>query len=102
MPISRSSIRSRRGAAPAGICASSNASDRAICSSFADQALTAARTATALPQRAALLVEADRRLAEVVPYIPLARPLRWSLVAQGVDAWRDNALAVHPLAHLRD
>lgn len=72
------------------------------CSDLADQALTAARTAPVIAERARLLSEADRRLTELIPFIPIAQPLRWSLVAPGVDAWRDNALAIHPLAHLRD
>ena len=73
-----------------------------VCSAQVDQALTAARSTLAITERAALLSDADRQLTELVPFIPLAQPLRWSLVAPRLDAWRDNALAVHPLAHLRD
>ncbi len=34
-------------------------------------------------------------------FIPLARPLRWSLVATRLAAWQANARAWHPLNRLR-
>jgi peptide/nickel transport system substrate-binding protein len=35
------------------------------------------------------------------PYIPIAAPIRWSLVARGLDRFSENDLAVHPLDRLR-
>jgi len=35
------------------------------------------------------------------PFIPVATPIRWSLVAPGLDLVTDNALAAHPLDQLR-
>jgi peptide/nickel transport system substrate-binding protein len=35
------------------------------------------------------------------PFIPLAAPVRWSLVAPGMDLFTENALAAHPLDQLR-
>ena len=40
-------------------------------------------------------------MADQVPFFPLANPLRWSLVAPGLDGYRDNPLALHPIATLR-
>lgn len=72
-----------------------------VCSEQADAALEAARAAPTLAERTARLADADARLAEVVAYIPLAQPLRWSLVAPELDGWQDNPRAIHPLNHLR-
>jgi oligopeptide transport system substrate-binding protein len=35
-------------------------------------------------------------------YIPIAQPLRWSLVAVRLRAFQPNARAWHPLTHLRE
>jgi peptide/nickel transport system substrate-binding protein len=35
------------------------------------------------------------------PFIPLAAPVRWSLVAPSLDLFTENALAAHPLDQLR-
>ncbi|WP_116092192.1 ABC transporter substrate-binding protein [Sphingomonas crusticola] len=35
------------------------------------------------------------------PYIPIATPIRWSLVAPSLDLFTANSLAVHPLDQLR-
>jgi oligopeptide transport system substrate-binding protein len=72
-----------------------------ICSEQADAALIAARQAGSLEERTARLAEADLRLAEIVPFIPLAQPLRWSLIAPGLNGFQTNARGVHPLDHLR-
>lgn len=72
-----------------------------ICSGQADVALIAARDATTLAERTARLAEADARLAEISVFIPLAMPLRWSLVARRLDGFQTNVRGVHPLDHLR-
>ena len=35
------------------------------------------------------------------PFIPVASPVRWSLVAPGLDLFTENGLAAHPLDQLR-
>ena len=74
---------------------------RVPCSRESDIALTAARMAPTLAERTVLLREADRLIGETVPFIPLARPLRWSLVGSRVTGFRENARAFHSLRHLR-
>jgi peptide/nickel transport system substrate-binding protein len=68
------------------------------CSPVADASLAAA---TQGKLHAALTGEAARLMADQVPFFPLANPLRWSLVAPGLDGYRDNPLALHPIATLR-
>ncbi len=70
------------------------------CSELADQAVVAARATQDPAERARLLADAERRLAEVVPFVPLAQPLRWSLVAPRLEGFATNPRAVHPLAAL--
>ena len=60
-----------------------------------------ARDAPTLARRAELIAQADAALAEDVAFIPIGRPLRWSLVATRLRAWAPNARAFHPLNHLR-
>ena len=60
----------------------------------------AARDAPTMAERGQRIAEADAALAADVPFIPLARPLRWSLVAPRLRAWQPNARAWHPLNHL--
>lgn len=73
-----------------------------VCSEEADTLLIAAREAPSLAERTARLAEADARFAEITPFIPIAMPLRWSLVSPRLRAWRENARGIHPLNHLRD
>ena len=61
----------------------------------------AARLAETLPERAAATELADRLLTEDVAFVPLARPLRWSLVALRLRQWQPNPRAWHPLNRLR-
>lgn len=71
-----------------------------VCSEAADAALDLARTASHPIERAARIADADLRLAELVPYIPLAQPVRWSLVSPRVTGFITNNRGVHPLNHL--
>jgi peptide/nickel transport system substrate-binding protein len=71
------------------------------CGEAARGAIDAARDAPTLAERAARLATADRALADDVAFIPLARPLRWSLVALRLRQWQPNARAWHPLNRLR-
>ncbi|HWK34896.1 ABC transporter substrate-binding protein [Sphingomonas sp.] len=77
---------------------------RTACQPCGEEAATlieAARDAPTLPERAMRLAEADAALAGDVAFIPIAQPLRWSLVAARLRAWTPNARAFHPLNHLR-
>ncbi len=74
----------------------------ALCSDAALQALLAARDAPTMADRSRLIAVADAALNDDVAFIPIARPLRWSLVATRLRQWRINPRAWHPLNRLRD
>jgi peptide/nickel transport system substrate-binding protein len=76
--------------------------DRArVCSQEADSALEAARTTATPGSRQALLAQADRALTEVVPFIAIAAPVRWSLVSPRLTGFRPNVFARHsPLEYI--
>ncbi len=59
------------------------------------------RTAPDMATRGRMLAQADSALTADVAYIPVARPLRWSLVATRLRQWTPNARAFHPLNRLR-
>ncbi|SEM46597.1 peptide/nickel transport system substrate-binding protein [Sphingomonas gellani] len=71
------------------------------CGDQAAAALIAARDAPTLAERSRLIAAADAALTADASFIPLARPLRWSLVAQRLTRWTPNARAWHPLNRLR-
>lgn len=73
-----------------------------LCSDDTITLVAAARDAPDLDARAQRLSEADAMLARDAAYIPIARPLRWSLVTQRLDAWQRNPRAWHPLNRLRN
>jgi oligopeptide transport system substrate-binding protein len=52
-------------------------------------------------QRMTLLQQADSVIAAAHFYIPIARPIRWSLVRADLTGWRDSPIANHPLHRLR-
>jgi len=72
----------------------------AVCDAAADQALLAARLAPRSRDRAAQFAIADRTLNELVPFIPLTGPVRWSLVSQRLSGFRPSAFARHPAGEL--
>lgn len=74
----------------------------APCSTTATAAIQAARDAVAQDERMRRLAEADAAVTADQPFVPLLRPLRWSLVALRLGAWQGNSRAVHPLNHLRN
>ncbi len=71
------------------------------CSVAATAKLEEARQAPTMADRAARIAEADVLIVDDVPFIPIARPLRWSLVAPRLSQWQANARAWHPLNRLR-
>lgn len=62
-----------------------------ICSEDADTALAAARAAPGAAERQAQLGAADRLISEAKPFIPIAAPVRWSLVSQRLRGFQPNA-----------
>jgi oligopeptide transport system substrate-binding protein len=74
----------------------------AICSEEADEQMDAARTSLGGADRAALLSEAGRLIDEEVLFLPIAAPIRWSLVADGLPGFAENIFARHPLSGLRE
>ncbi len=72
-----------------------------VCGEAAQDALEAAREAPTLAERGARIAAADAAMNEDVAFIPLARPLRWSLVAARLRQWQPNTRAWHPLNRLR-
>ncbi len=67
------------------------------CSEEAKTALEAARRTDSLFERGTQLAIADRTIVNTGLYVPLTRPLRWSLVAPRLTGFRENAKAWHPL-----
>ena len=72
------------------------------CSDEAKALVAAGREAPDLPSRAQRIAEADAALTADAAYIPIAQPLRWSLVALRLGAWQGNTRGWHPLNHLRN
>lgn len=73
-----------------------------VCSEAAQAALIAARDAPTMTERATHIAEADAALAADVAFIPIATPLRWSLVSLRLRQWQGNVRGWHPLNHLRN
>ncbi|MDB5700519.1 MAG: transporter substrate-binding protein [Sphingomonadales bacterium] len=71
------------------------------CDAAVDAALKASRAAPDLAHRSIEIAAADAAAAENAAYIPLSRPVRWSLVDPGLTGFHENSFAVHPLAELR-
>jgi peptide/nickel transport system substrate-binding protein len=71
------------------------------CSDDTATLIAAARDAPDLYNRTHRIAEADAMLASDVAFLPLAQPLRWSIVALRLSNWQGNARAWHPLNHLR-
>ena len=73
----------------------------ALCGDTARALLLAARDAPGLAERSRLIAAADAALTQDTAFMPIARPLRWSLVAMRLRQWRLNPRAWHPLNRLR-
>ncbi len=71
------------------------------CSREAEPILAAARLESDLSKRNAELIRAETQMVRDGWYIPLAVPLRWSLVSGELPAFRTNIRARHPLNLLR-
>ncbi|CAN5165476.1 hypothetical protein BH09PSE3_BH09PSE3_16480 [soil metagenome] len=71
------------------------------CNKGVDAALKASRAAPDLGQRSIGIATADAAAANDAAYIPLGRPVRWSLVDPALTGFHENSFAVHPLSELR-
>jgi peptide/nickel transport system substrate-binding protein len=71
-----------------------------LCVAAADAAMDQARLAPNAAARRPLLAQADRALADAALFIPLATPIRWSLVAQRLSGFKPNAFGRHPAGEL--
>ncbi len=72
-----------------------------VCSEDADTLMDSARAVTVPDQRAALLVQAARLLDANNAFLPLAAPIRWSLVRSSLPGFTENKVARHPLIGLK-
>lgn len=72
------------------------------CSEEADELMDSAREAVVGAQRAAFFAEAVRLLEDETVFLPLAAPVRWSLVSPDLPGYAENIVARHPLTGLRD
>jgi peptide/nickel transport system substrate-binding protein len=71
-----------------------------VCDPAADELLAAARIAPTQVNRRALLATADRIITDAAPFIPLAAPVRWSLVSPRLTGFRPNRFGRHPAGEL--
>ena len=69
----------------------------AVCLTEADNAINAGEQATNLTGKARFFAEAERLLVQHYNYIPLAVPVRWSLVRSEREGFTVNARGWHPL-----
>ncbi|WP_336897276.1 ABC transporter substrate-binding protein [Novosphingobium sp.] len=70
------------------------------CNETGDALLAEARRTSDMRERARLLGEAEAEITAANAYIPIARPLRWSLVRSGVTGFALNPWGWHPLPPL--
>ena len=73
-----------------------------MCLADADALMNEARDSQIAAQRSALLAEAGRLLDDKTLFLPLAAPIRWSLVSTDLPGFAENIFARHPLSGLRD
>lgn len=71
-----------------------------ICDAKVDEMLDGARSTAVLGQRSALLTEASKRIDGLQLFLPIAAPIRWSLVSPRISGFAGNPFAVHALTGL--
>lgn len=71
-----------------------------ICSTRADESVAEARLTNDMAMRAQLLGEAEAELQSTVAFIPIANPLRWSIVRPGLLGHFANGRGWHLLQNL--
>jgi peptide/nickel transport system substrate-binding protein len=72
----------------------------AVCDEAIDQLLDAARQSQVPAQRYALLAQAAGRIDDAQLFIPIAAPIRWSLVSPRIRGFSGNRYARHTLTDL--
>jgi oligopeptide transport system substrate-binding protein len=72
----------------------------AVCDSQADELMSAARETPISAQRYALLTQAAARIDDEQLFIPIAAPVRWSLVSNRIPGFAGNRYARHTLTDL--
>lgn len=73
---------------------------KAVCSPIGDERVAEARRAADPQARAALLAEAEAEITAANGFIPIARPLRWSMVRSGTTGFGQSPWGWHPLPPL--
>jgi peptide/nickel transport system substrate-binding protein len=71
-----------------------------ICDEAADELMDGARSTPVAVQRNGLLTQAAQLIDEQQLFIPIAAPIRWSLVSDRVQGFATNRYARHSLAGL--
>jgi peptide/nickel transport system substrate-binding protein len=71
-----------------------------VCDSDADDLMDAAREIPVPAQRYALLAQAAEKIDEAQLFIPIAAPVRWSLVSRRIEGFAGNRFARHTLTGL--
>ena len=71
-----------------------------MCDAETDQLLDAARDTLIAAQRGALIAQAAGRIDEAQLFLPLAAPVRWSLVSGRIQGFVGNRFARHTLTDL--
>lgn len=89
-------------ASPAWFVRAFRCAVRPLCVEEADTAMDSARAALVADQRAAFLSEAARLIEEDSLFLPIAAPVRWSLVGSRVQGFSENIVARHPLTGLSE
>jgi len=72
----------------------------AVCDDHLEELLKAARETAIQPQRAALLQQAAAQIDDKQLFIPIAAPIRWSLVSNRIAGFAGNRFAIHTLTEL--
>lgn len=75
---------------------------RGLCSESVDALVAEAAAQTDAGQRATMMAQAEAEFTLENIYIPIASPLRWSLVRGSVDGFESNGMAFHPLPQLAE
>jgi peptide/nickel transport system substrate-binding protein/oligopeptide transport system substrate-binding protein len=70
---------------------------KAVCSPVGDERVAEARKSADTASRAALLAEAEAEITAANGFIPIARPLRWSMVRSGTPGFAASPWGWHPL-----
>jgi peptide/nickel transport system substrate-binding protein len=71
-----------------------------VCDPAIDEVMDSARTTSVLPQRSALLLDASRQIDSKQLFLPIAAPIRWTLVGARIAAFAGNRFAIHTLTGL--